>query len=52
MSEVFDDPQDGHVNPDDLPAGDPADLPTPDPETEAGVPVGPGTDTTGIQVAA
>ncbi len=50
MNEVFDDPQDGHVNPDDLDAGDPTDIP--DPGTPPGVPMGPGTDTTGVQVAA
>jgi hypothetical protein len=51
MSEVFDDPKDGHVNPDDLPSGDPADFPT-DSGPEGGVPLGPGTDATTVQVAA
>lgn len=50
MNEVFDDPQDGHVNPDDLDAGDPADIP--DPGTPPGVPVGPGPTASTMQEAA
>lgn len=42
MSEVFDDPSDGHVNPDDLPTGDPDDIPHPDDDAQGGVPVGSG----------